>query len=229
MHCSEVKQRLNATPANAEPVHDEALREHLAGCAECRDYAEQRKAEELRLTRQLAAIPVPPPSEGFADRALARAWETAHGQPAQQQPATRRYAWAGLAASVLVAVVLVTQWLGPRDTAVSPTGETVVQVAPETTRPVHVRLVSKEALPNATITVRLDGDVALTGYPGMQTLSWQAPIVAGTNQMSLPVALTGSSHGSIVIEVSSGGASKQMRLSIEPRLAASASGYPTVI
>ncbi len=227
MNCSEVRQWLNAAPASAEP--NEALREHLAGCTECRDYW-----ENLPLTRQLAAIPVPPPSEGFADRALARAWDTshgksAHGQPAQQRPATRRYAWAGLAASVLVAVVMVSQWLGPRETAVPPTGETVVQIAPETTRPVHVRLVSKEALPNATITVRLDGDVALTGYPGMQTLSWQAPIVAGTNQMALPVALTGGSHGSIVIEVSSGGASKQMRLSIEPRLAASASGYPMII
>ena len=227
MHCSEVRQRLNAAPVSAEP--EQALRDHLAGCAECRDYLSQLRAEDLDLTRRLAAIPVPPPSEGFADRALARAWETAHGQPAQQRPATRRYAWAGLAASVLVAVVLVTQWLGPRESAVLPTGETVVQIAPETTRPVHVRLVSKEALPNATITVRLDGNVALTGYPGMQTLSWQAPIVAGTNQMSLPVALTGSDHGSIVIEVSSGGARKQMRLSIEPRLAASVSGYPTVI
>lgn len=224
MHCNEVIQRLNATPANADPVADEALREHIGDCAQCRDYW-----EELKLTRQLAAIPVPPPSEGFADRALARAWETAHGQQVHEQPATRRYAWAGLAASVLVAVVLLTQWVGPRDSAISPAGETVVHVAPEATRPVHVRLVSREALPNATITVRLDGNVALTGYPGTQTLSWQAPIVAGTNQMSLPVALTGRNSGSIVIEVSSGGARKQMRLSIEPSLAAAASGYPTII
>ena len=224
MHCDEVRQRLKATPANADPVADEALREHIGDCAQCRGYV-----EELKLTRQLAAIPVPPPSEGFADRVLARAWETAHGQPVHARSAPRRFAWAGLAASVLVAVVLVTQWLGPRDTATLPARETVVHVDPETTRPLHVRLVSREALPDATITVRLDGDVALTGYPGTQTLSWQAPIVAGTNQMSLPVTLTGRASGSIVIEVSSGGARKQMRVSIEPALAASASGYPTII
>lgn len=225
MHCNEVRQRLKSAQANAEIVTDETLRAHLAGCGECRDYA-----EDLRLTRLLAAMPVPPASEGFADRALAQAWETAHGQSSSRRPRpTRQFAWAGLAASVLVAAVLVTQWLAPRDVTLPPTGNTVVHVAPDATRPVHVRLVSKEALPNATITVRLDGDVALTGYPGTQTLSWQAAIAAGTNEMSLPVALTGGSNGSIVIEVRSGNASKQMHLSVQPATAASASGYPTII
>lgn len=224
MNCSEVQQRLNTAQASDKLAQDSAMLNHMQECESCKDYA-----EELRLTRLLATMPVPPASEGFADRALAQAWETAHGTE-QSKRKNRTPAWAGLAASALLAAVLVTQWIGPNSTNTpAPTGETLVQLVPNTTRPVQVRMVSKEALPNATITVHLDGGVALDGYPGQQRLSWQAPIEVGNNQMALPVRLNGNTSGTIVIEVSAGGASKQMQLFVQSQQAEQASRVKTVI
>lgn len=224
MNCSEVKQQLNSSQESDKLASNSAILDHLKDCESCKDYA-----EELRLTRLLATMPVPPASEGFADRALAQAWETAHGK-AQSKPKNRPPAWAGLAASALLAAVLVTQWIGPNSTN-NPTqsGDTLVQLIPNTTRPVQVRMVSKEALPNATITVQLSGDVSLDGYPGQQSLSWQAPIEIGNNQMALPVRLNGNTSGTINIEVRSGNATKHMQLSVQSLHAEQESGYRATI
>jgi hypothetical protein len=209
MNCVDAKFRLN----NADPSElaaDPALRDHLRDCAACRDYA-----EELRMTRLLRSMPVPPASEGFVDRALARAWDAAHPQPASSSPA--RYAWAGLAASVVLAAVLFTQ-LGDSPVQVEALPDIqVVQLEPNVVRPVTVRLVSKEAMPEAIVTIHLDSNVALAGYPDIDTLSWQTAIDAGSNDLSLPVELLGQQRGEILIEIQSGNARKQMKLAVEPR------------
>jgi hypothetical protein len=223
MNCVDAKFRLN----NADPSElaaDPALRDHLQGCAECRDYA-----EELRMTRLLRSMPVPPASEGFADRALARAWETAHPQPASPSPA--RFAWAGVAASVVLAAVLFTQ-LGDSPVQVEALPDIqVVQLEPNVVRPVTVRLVSREAMPEATVTIHLDSNVALAGYPDTDTLSWQTSIAAGSNDLSLPVELLGQQRGEILIEIQSGSARKKMKLALEPQTESSSfsSGSPIAI
>lgn len=218
MNCVDAKSRLIEASNPSDLAADPALRDHLEACQQCRDYA-----EELRLTRLLGSMPVPPASEGFADRALARAWDTAHNQPAKAK-SPFRYGVVGLAASVLMAVVLVTQFPGQQEeSGVLPDGHQdieVVQMDPRSTKSVTVRLVSKEALPDATITLTLEGDVALEGYPGSNTLSWQAPIAAGSNHMSLPVALKGEDSGTILVEVRSGNARKQMQVSVQPAVQA---------
>ena len=211
MHCSNVKQRLQQATTSAAINADSELMAHLKTCEPCRDYA-----QELRLTRLLANTPVPAMREGFADQALARAWEL--GQHQQATRPIRRYAVVGMAASLLLGVLLVSQWSTISTPVVQPTTMAQVEVAPAITRDVQVRLVSKEALPDATITIQLEGDVALTGYPGQQTLKWQTAIVAGNNQMSLPVSLKGSNaHGGVItIEVRSGDASKALQFKVQP-------------
>jgi hypothetical protein len=211
MHCSNVKQRLQQATTSAAITADSELMAHLKTCESCNDYA-----QELRLTRLLANTPVPAMREGFADQALARAWEA--GQHQQAARPIRRYAVAGMAASLLLGVLLVSQWSTISTPVVQPATMAQVEVAPAMTRDVQVRLVSKEALPDATITIQLEGDVALTGYPGQQTLKWQTAIVAGNNQMSLPVSLKGNNaHGGVItIEVRSGDASKALQFNVRP-------------
>lgn len=213
MNCADVKQRLNQQPSTEDLAADTELREHLKECADCRDYAEER-----HLTRLLRAMPVPPASEGFADRALARAWETA--QPQSTPSPAKHYAWAGVAASALLAAVLFTQVYNPMSERPSgmdsSPGFQVVHVEPRTVKPVNVRLVSKEAMPEATVTIRMDDKVRLSGYPEQDTLSWQTAIPAGSNEISLPVELLGSESGSIEIEIRSGQARKTMTLSVTP-------------
>ncbi|WP_111642277.1 hypothetical protein [Marinimicrobium alkaliphilum] len=211
MNCVDAKSRLDTASDPQALAADQALVAHLRDCANCRDYA-----EELRLTRLLRALPAPPPSEGFADRALAQAWDAA-------QPRTERssapYAWGGLAASVLLAAVLFTQIGG--DGPLAPEAPLpdiqVVQMAPNEVRPVNVRLVSKEALPEATITIRLDRNLALDGYPDTDTLSWQTALAAGTNELALPLHLLGDERGEVTIEIQSGSSRRHMKLAVEPR------------
>jgi hypothetical protein len=216
MHCSDVKQRLQQATTSATITADSELMAHLKTCKPCHDYA-----QELRLTRLLASTPVPAMREGFADQALARAWEVGQHQQAARPIrsfATVSYAVAGMAASLLLGILLVSQWGTISTPVVQPATIAQVEVAPAATREVQVRLVSKEALPDAIITIQLEGDVALTGYPGTQTLRWQTAIAAGNNQMALPISLKGNSAlgGVISIEVRSGNASKMLHFTVQP-------------
>lgn len=208
MNCKQAQHLLH-TAGDAQIAADSGLQAHLASCDECGDMG-----RELELVRLLAASPVPASSPGFADRALALAWETAHPQPKPlRKPA---YAWAGLAASVLMAGVLLLPDRLQRPAA-PPVTDRVVQVVPQQAHPVHIRLVSKMALPDATIKIRWDKDLALEGYSTTSSLSWHNPLAAGVNQLTLPLVMTGGAGGEVLIEVTSGGATKQMRFRVEPQ------------
>lgn len=225
MNCKQA-QHLLRTAGDAQIAADSGLQAHLASCAECGDMG-----RELKLIRLLAASPVPASSPGFADRALARAWETAHPQPKPlRKPA---YAWAGLAASVLLAGILVLPDRTQRPAA-PPATETVVQVVPQQAHPVHIRLVSKTALPDATIEIQWDKNLAIEGY-STSSLSWQSSLTAGVNQLTLPVVVMGGASGEVRIEVTSGNATKRMRFRVEaqapavaglPRTSRSRAEYP---
>lgn len=206
MNCKEAQQRISNTSTAQDRKADSALQAHIAECDQCRDFA-----KELELTQVLASIPVPPSSEGFADRALAQAWDSAHKTDSAAVSYRPKVA---MAASVLLASFLVYQTYGPEETTIME--PTVVQVTPNVTHPVHVRLVSQKALPNATISIHWDDKVALNGYPGTTTLTWQTSIMAGANEMALPVIMKSGLRGEIEIKVTSGNAQKSMRFTVEP-------------
>jgi hypothetical protein len=214
MQCTEARVQLDQAMQTASPTYAAGLREHLAGCASCRDYA-----DDGRLQRQLQALPVPPLSKGFAERALDKAWQAKVGREA---PAGSSTAWRlGIAASLVLAVGIAfktTPW-GPEPLVtelVPDSAVQVVQVAPQSVRQVELLMVSDKALPAAVITVQLDEHVALAGYSGISKLRWQSPISAGNNQLSLPVQLLGDQGGVIVVEVESDGARKRMTFAVQP-------------
>jgi len=251
MHCSDAQQRISKALASAadgeEPTLGSELQAHLQTCESCRNY--YSIAQELELNRLLASDQIPPMRSSFADQALARAWELGQRQSAAKPIARRNLQWAGIAASLLLGVLLVNQWLtnDPSDVssaapiasheapveAAAPTEIAKVEIAPATTRNIQVRLVSKEALPNATISIRVEGNVALTGYPEDQVLRWNTAIAAGNNQLTLPISLKGgvgtSTGGTVVVEVSSGEASKAMRFTVAPEASVAAIDVPVYL
>lgn len=252
MHCSNAQQRLDqalAIAANSdESTLDSDLQAHLQTCESCREYY-RNSLQELELNRVLASDQIPPMRSGFADQALARAWELGQHQPAAESVNRPYFAWAGMVASLLLGVLLVNQWLinAPSDVssttpiasqeapveAVNPPAIAQVAMAPATTRNIQVRLVSKEALPNATISIRVEGNVALTGYPDNQPLRWDTAIAAGHNQLALPISLkagaNASAGGTVLIEVRSGDASKAMRFRVEPEAAVATADFPVYL
>src|SRR5690349_6846875 len=132
MQCTEARDQLDRVMQTASPTLTADLREHLAGCASCRDYA-----DDGRLQRQLQALPVPPLSKGFAERALDKAWQAKVGREA---PAGSGAAWRlGIAASLVLAVGIAfktTPW-GP-EPLVTDLPAQVVQVAPQSVRQVEL-------------------------------------------------------------------------------------------
>ena len=205
MQCTEARVQLEqAVKSDAQAFAGE-LREHLAGCESCRDYA-----EEIRLERLLKTLTVPPMREGFARQALNNAWAAKAGREAPQRSG---YGWwLATAATLLltVGIAFKAPWQSPESTDIQ-----VVHVAPQSVRQVELLMVSGEALPDAFITIQLDEHVGLAGYPGISRVRWQAPISAGNNQLSMPVLLLGEHGGVVVVEVESGGARKRMTFAVE--------------
>lgn len=210
MNCSDVQNRL-LVDHSQQWMADRELRTHLKQCGECREFV----IEDLRVIKALRSLPVLPASQGFADRALMSAWRSRN--PAAVKSRQRFAPWVAAAASVVLAVclVLLAPW---RDQSVAPLPELqVVAVAPDTVRLVDVMMVSGQALPNATITVHLDDNVALQHYTNTKTLSWQTPIKSGSNKLTLPVQLLNENSGNIRIEIQAGDARKEMRLLVQPQ------------
>jgi len=220
MHCNQVKQYLEQALTRAEAEANPALMAHLQACEACRTCAQQQWETDEQLRRLMAADDIPPMRAGFADQALARAWEKAEVQ--RQRKSTRPYIWGAAAASLLL-VMLGGHWLTTSEPSATPQvasqgAETPsVVMAPAITREVQVRLVSKEALADASITLQLEGDLALNGYPGTTTLQWRAGLAAGINQLALPLSLSSatSQGGTVTVRVAVGEASKSFSFRVQ--------------
>lgn len=176
MNCTRARTLLEEQLDGAlEPPGVAALAEHLRGCEDC-----ARERESMSgLQAQLAALPVPPPSPGFADRVLAAAHAA---QPPVQHTSRRLPAWLGgaLAASLLLATGM---WFGR---------QTLPEVMAVSDEPVRLVFRSEDALAGVTIELNLPEGVELEGYPGQRHLVWQSDIQAGPNLLELPVLVHGS-------------------------------------
>jgi len=215
MQCNDVRQILQSTENISLRSLSADLQSHLATCEDCREYA-----EDLQYQGLMRDLPAPAPREGFAREALDKAWAATEGSRTAPRFGT---GWALASAFALVlAVGVVLNLPGPVTSPISTDQPVhVVEVAPQEVRNVDLLMVSAEALPDAWITLQMGDNVSLDGYPGHNRIRWVAPMVAGNNQLTLPVQLQGESSGSIVVEIESGGARKQMLLTVE---SATASG-----
>lgn len=187
----------------------EALQRHVAECAGCRAAQERARAVQ----RALRALPVEPPTSGFAARALRGA------RLAQPDGARRpRYGFAAGFASALAASLIV--WLvavppqppvaaGPSIAVVRDQAQTINLV-------VHV----PQDMPNAILAVHLPEATELAGYPGERQLLWQTSLRRGENLLVLPVIVHGARAGELVATVTHGDQQKIFRLQLQVQPAA---------
>ena len=157
-----------------EHLEEASLAEHLRGCGAC---AAARGAM-VSLQQRLAAMPVPSPAAGFADRVLARAHAAS---PVRAPVARARPAWIGgaLAASLVMVIGL---WFSR---------ETLPEVMAIANEPLRLVFRSEDALQGVTIEIELPEGVELAGYPGQRQLVWTSDIQAGPNLLELPVEVRG--------------------------------------
>lgn len=148
--------------------------------------------QDARVQALLRDYPVPPPAQGFYDKALVRA--THEGSRRQRN----RWILTGFGAAVaagfavwLVSSALVTapQLTMPAD--VQSAAIPGITMTLEEPRTVNLVFASATALADATLTVSLPVGIELQGFPGQSEISWQTSLNAGRNLLPLKlVALT---------------------------------------
>ena len=149
------------------------------------DQANRRDQEVLELLKD---YPMPEPTAGFYDEALARA--THRGSRRQRN----RWMLTGFGAAVAATVAL---WFisGVFFTAPTVPGPDAsipgVTMALEEPRTVNFVFASTSALESATLTVSLPDGIELDGFPGQREITWETSLREGRNLLPLTlVALT---------------------------------------
>ena len=208
MNCEATRKLLNQCQGqvSAMPLSGQ---DHVRDCDECTEYA-----ESLESARLLQDLPVVPAIEGFTDRVLQQAWQNRETNDQKDRSIQRRAV--AIAACLVVATGVALQSLWPgRDSGSSAPTDQIVQLTPQIVREVKLLMVSAMDLPDATITLRMDANVNLAGYEGNRELRWPASLIAGNNQLTLPVQLQGVQGGQFSIAVEAQGASKEMTVAVQ--------------
>ncbi|NIR59352.1 MAG: zf-HC2 domain-containing protein [Gammaproteobacteria bacterium] len=182
------------------------LESHAGACAHC----DQRLARARRLRVALRELPSPEPPVGFADRALQTAAIRAQGARRRARTTAAGFA---LAASLCLGVAIGVLMDGRPEPG--PAGR-LQQVSISVSQPQQIRLAfdTEQALPGATLTVRLPAGVELVGFPGRRELSWRTDLAAGTNLLNLPVVARGTEGGKLVTRLSHGERSRTFTVRI---------------
>ncbi len=185
-----------------------AALEHLAHCESCRDA--QLAAGILSAER---AQPVPPPSPGALERAIAAATRGAARPSAPYPPPVRSRSgfWMGLtvgsgAMAAAAAIVWAAFFVGPLKNGLAPVPAMTPQVtlALDRARDVSIAVDAPAALLDAEIRVVLTGSIELAGFAEQRELRWRTDLEAGANQLTLPIVATAAGGGQLLVEVHHG-------------------------
>jgi len=205
MNCTDTKALFDDLLDGELPLpQTEAVQRHLTTCAACREVLDR----EQGFRTVLKAQEVPPPSPGFAVRALANAQRKA--------TAPRRRAFvAGFGSAVAAVLVL---WLG---VALFPHGASNNGAIPTVTlalaQPQMVRIVftAPQDFPDATLTILLPPHTALKGYPGKQEVVWRSSLYKGRNMLTLPIEADQKPGGNLIAKIHYGTDTKTFRLRLK--------------
>jgi len=210
MNCERVVTLLTGSIDDASAAERRVAAEHAATCPDCRDAVTAVHA--LRLSG-LAPFPAAPP--GAVDRALS----LGAGTRSPLRARDNRF-WlgmgvgAGLAAGVVLAVLMLAPFGGDRVPAATPQ----LEMALNEVRDINISLDTKEALVDAEIHVTLRGAVGLSGYPGQRQLQWHTNLDAGPNQLTLPIVAVGLEGGQVMVEVVHGGKRRTFLVDVQARV-----------
>ena len=196
MTCSRIRDEIAARGFRHGP--GPAHEAHLVACELCRHWY-----EDFELRAALAAQPVPPPSPGFVDRALANAAQ------ADAQGRVRLWTMGGaVAAAVLALAIGVAGVLRP--------GQESGQVfGPASTRLVNVVIEARDDRSQALVTVELTEELELEGYGDRRRIEWHTDLAKGRNLLALPVRVRSGAAGDLRIALSyEGGTRKEMHIPV---------------
>ena len=173
---------------------------HLDECAACReDYRQSSNLLEM-----LRGIPVPPPSAGFADRALSNATRL---QPARAG-SRKYYVTGGIAASLVAVFLMISVMTGPGPD--QPSADIVMIDGQVKT--IRVAIESSRVIDNIEMTIDVSDNLEIEGYGNQQEISWTTRLERGVNLIALPVTAIAAGDGEIVARVGHDGDQKVFRI-----------------
>ncbi|MFV8834471.1 hypothetical protein [Aquisalimonas sp.] len=190
MDCRTLQHDLDALLAgdHGEPAMQQA-HQHLANCPACRAYA----ADVQTLRRALADDAEGRMPTAVRQRLLPRR--------------TPRPALAAAAAVIMAAgTALVWQHLGDQLPGAT------TEPAEWTTATVRLDLQSGNALSDVQFQLELPEGTQLEGHPDRRSLTWHDDLAVGSNQLTIPLILTGEPQGELVARLEHDGKSRELRL-----------------
>ncbi|BES69813.1 hypothetical protein RE428_08310 [Marinobacter nanhaiticus D15-8W] len=209
MKCREVRETLLA--ADQEQVDRlkwQAAETHAKGCKECRPYLLWLQ----RLDEGLREQDIPPPTEDFEARVMARATGTGGVVSGWKTGAA-------IAAALVLGIVIGTgverQSAQP---AAQPGMAAVSQPATQTAEPrkqtVRLAFNARQSLDDVRLTIELPPNVELQAFPGRRALSWQVSLKPGENVIALPLRIIYPQPGELLAHLDDGQHRKTFRTQI---------------
>lgn len=210
MQCEQARLQLRQNDGKQDQQYSDTLFDHLSTCQDCWNHGSalwQKEADRDAVQTGIRSIDV--------DSALERAWNAQPGRKTTQAPRLFRHLAA--AAMVVVAVSAVfQQFRNSAPELPAQADPAVIVISPATVRQVDFLLTSATAYSDAVITLALDDNLALSGYPGLKEISWPTSLQAGDNQLTLPLELRNGQQGTLTVNVRSGDLQKQMMFTVQP-------------
>ncbi len=195
MKCQDIENRLlDLVSGELAATELEECRRHIAHCVTCDEV--MRGVEGLAVLRERNTGAMP--TDLF--ESMSTRLERRTDQGASGQRFWTGTVFGGVVAASLFALALTTGWVQlPGDATNRSAPEFVVALSEP--RDLNVAIETDHALANATITVTLSGGVELAGYTGQRQLTWEADLVAGVNQLTLPIRTTGIAGGQVIVQL----------------------------
>ncbi len=219
MNCHDIHHHCDAyLEHELSDTQKHALEAHLESCPACQHYIQQAKNIRDALTK----LKAPAMRPDFAEQAFDKA---------RQQNAivtkTRRFSGAGLALAVSLALAgIVGVFMHHPDSTVSKPA--AIYISMRQVKDISLVFNAKEDLDKVTISIELSDNLALDGYGGRRTVSWNTSLQKGKNVLSLPIIATQSGNGTVIARLRLGNQDKTFRIRVNARQSGSTQIKPIV-
>ena len=195
MNCTDIAEKIESLATGELPAEQrDACMVHIKGCRDCADAL--RGSMAMQTLRRQALEPAP---EGLFERIVE---DVTTIEPKRR---TSKRFWQGaavggaLAASLLAAALMLGVLIRPVATAPQ---AAEFFVSSSEARIMNIAIEADRALPGATITILLSGNVQVDGYGSRRELSWSDDLEMGVNKLSLPLLASGIGGGQMVVRLS---------------------------
>ena len=205
MNCSQIDNLLDAyIDGDLSPALLNAVSQHHQSCSSCAD--SYHKAIKLRSL--LKVTPVPPLSEGFADRAFKKV--------TQSSDRKKRISFATYSGAIAAGLAI---WLISAD-LIFPTSNNTnsgvndiyVELTKTGVKTINVAIESEHDLNSVQLSIQLTPNLELAGFGNRTSINWDTRLKQGTNVIKLPIVGLAAGEGEIITRIQMNGKEKVMHI-----------------